>query len=173
MAPVHLLIGVVLAGNVDPTEKVLRDMQRIDQVVIKAASLAQRRAGRDDVRTFAQRLEMDHRFAHHQGLSLARELELQLPAPDPGSEEAKRLEELSERVSELEALRGPEFDLAFLRLMRVANMHAIDTLTSAERHVSPALVRAFDRLIPIFEQHVELAVRLTGSTEARAEAEGE
>jgi predicted outer membrane protein len=171
------IVGLVLAGSLatpkeaqaEDAQRVLRNMQHLNQVVIKAASLAQRRAGREDVRSFARRTEMDHRFVLHRVLELADELQLELAKPD-ATEQAKRLDQFAERLGELEALRGPDFDLLFLRLMRAANLHAIDLLSSAETHVDPGLARALDRLIPIYEQHVELALHLTGTSEAQAKA---
>jgi predicted outer membrane protein len=155
----------------DRTQEVLRNMQHLNQVVIKAASLAQRRAGRDELRAYARRVEMDHRFSLHRVQELAGELDLSLSGgPKTETEQEKRLQQFTERLAELEALRGPEFESIFLRLMRASNLQAVDVLTGAEPHVSPGLARALDRLVPIFEQHVELAAHLTGTSQARAEA---
>ena len=154
----------------DEAEDVLRRMHQLNQVVVKAASLAQSRAVRGDVRSFAHRLEMDHRFVAHEMLDMAEELDVKLSTadvaePDP---ELERYQQVTERLGELETLRGPEFELAFVRLMRIAHLFAIDLLSSAQGDLSPGLVRALDRLIPIYEQHVELAAHLAGGSEATA-----
>ena len=165
-----LLMNLPGVAYADDTEKALHDLHELNQVVIKAASLAQRRAARDDIEAYARRLVMDHRFADYQVLDLASDLGLDISKPAaPRPDEAKGQDQLLQRSAELESLTGPEFELAFIRTMRAVHTHAIDVLSRAQRRSAPSLVRMLDRLIPIFEQHVELAIHLSGSSEARAE----
>ena len=172
-------MGLVLASSLgmpckawaDETEKLLRRIHALNQAVIKAASLAKQHAGRNDVRSYGRLLEMDHRYADYQVLKLAKDEQLALTPPaSDDSEETKRQQQLNDGIAELEALRGAEFDLAFLRTMRSAHTTSIDMLSSAQRYADPHLLKLLDRMIPILEQHVELAVHLAGSTE-QAEAE--
>lgn len=167
------LISLALAagaGSAGRAQDVLRDLHHKSEVVLKAASLAQRRAGRNDVLSYARRLEMDHRYAAHRMLELAEDLDVRLLPPAPNTAEARREQELSKSLGELESLRRSEFDRSFLRLMRTVHLEAIDELSTSERGLPAGLVRALERLIPIYEQHVELAIHLSGTAEARAEA---
>jgi predicted outer membrane protein len=168
-----LLISLPQNVLADDTDRVLRDVHELNWIVIKAASLAQRKATREEVRAYGRRLEMDHRFADYRVLELASDLGIEISKPVTTRErtdEEKEQSHFVDRLAELESISsGPEFERAFVRMMRAVHSHAIDGLSSALRRSAPSLVRMLDRMIPIFEQHVELAVNLSGSSEAHAE----
>ncbi len=164
------LIGLVMISGVagDQSEVVLRHMHRLNGLVMEAAALARTHAERDDVRAYARRLEMDHGYADDQVLELAAELHVEGVGPAPG--EASQDRRLRERLAELEGEHGQAFDDDFLRLMTHAHVQVIDTVTGARRSLPQPLARMVDRVLPILEQHVQLAAHLTGRVEGTAEA---
>jgi putative membrane protein len=159
-----LMLSVPNQAQADETATTLRDLHRLNQLAAKAGSLAQKKASREDVRSYGYRLMLDHRYSDRQVLRIAAELGV-----DVGTTKTDHDDPLVQDLAQLETLTGPAFDLAFIRTMRAMHTRAIEALTGSQRLLVRPLVRFLDRTVPILEQHVELAVHLAGGAEEHAE----
>lgn len=154
--------AVLRAGNVSERaleEGVIAKLHETNGMEIAMGELAVKRASNPRVRDFSDLLIRDHELADRLLRALARDRGLSIPGPTS----AAKPQELA-TMSRLRNLGGPAFDQAFLETMIVGHEEALGTLSGAWNTVAqPGLRKLVRRLIPIFEQHLELARSLAAA----------
>lgn len=130
--------------------------------LIEVARLALTRGTSRRVRSYADRLERDHRMGDLALIDLAKERGWTIGEPEPRDEaEAAALRSEHESVEQLRLVRGPSFDREFLGLTANVLDRAIYGLRTARDRVDdPKLRRLLARSLPLLEQQRALAERL-------------
>ncbi len=123
---------------------------------IATGSLAASRATRQDVRDFGAMLARDHRVVQGQGRDLAGKLKV-TPTPVAADFPLKVAHEAA--IKRLEALRGAEFDKAFLEHEVAYHRAVIDAVTGT---LLPAIRNAelralVEKVAPAFVAHMQAA----------------
>jgi putative membrane protein len=126
---------------------------------IETGKLAAQRGQSADVRQFGAMLARDHEMVRQQGRDLAKKLGV-TPTPPAGDQSAKDQAALFRRLG---ALRGPEFDRAFLK--HEADFHR-DVIAAVETTLLPAIknqeLKALVlKVAPAFQAHMEMAQNLS------------
>lgn len=167
MARVHygcilmLCFAATSAGAAPPVHvtKELKDvlpvMIQVNRAMVNIGKVAQDRANRDDVADYAERLWRDHQFALKKLRHLAVE---QAIAMEPTAKPPAALRKLRTALSELRKAPDPRFDAKFVTTMATVQQRMKRQLSSALRIApDPDAQVLFNRLIPIVDQHIELA----------------
>jgi putative membrane protein len=147
----------------DATEALLTGMHELHQVVIELAELAYAKSATHDVRAYADRLIRDHRGFDKRLMKVAKSHGLALDdvlAAAPDAEE--RHAAMTELMTALGSLDGPQFDMIFVHMMEVAHLSALEVLTR-EAHTARGhdVQRLMAGVIPLLGQHLRLARNLT------------
>ena len=140
----------------DPTIVAIFD--QANTADIETGKLAAERGHSDEVRQFGAMLARDHEMVRRQGRDLAKKLGVTPtpPAGDRGPQDQAAL------VRRLEALRGAEFDRAFLQ-------HEVDfhreVIAAMETTLLPAIENGelkalVVKVAPAFQAHMEMAQNL-------------
>lgn len=147
----------VEATRVPTPDQLASKIRAVDAMEIEAGRLAQARGSTDGVRRYGLVLERDHRLADRRVTALANAQGLTLTEVPPSAEEAAEMARLG-------SLRGAAFDDAFLKAMKAGHGRTLELLAKA-RQSTPDLRLAdlISRLIPILEQHDQLAGGLAAS----------
>lgn len=141
---------------------VLSEMHAINQLEIKAGSIAKEQGATSQVREYGDRLLRDHTkadamvqsFAESRGIELMGEPSLPLDVQ-------QKLDSAKLTMQRVEAMRGVEFDEEFLELMKGGHVAAITTLGEAHQTLEGTdLGGLIGKLLPILEQHYEIAAML-------------
>ncbi len=127
-------------------------------VDIETGKLAAQRGHSEEVRQFGAMLARDHDMVRQQGRDLAKKLGV-TPTPPPGDKTAQDQAAVIRRLS---ALRGAEFDRAFLQ--REVQFHK-DVIAAIDTTLLPAIkneeLRAFVvEVAPAFQAHLVMAENL-------------
>lgn len=125
---------------------------------IETGKLAAERGHSTEARQFGAMLARDHEMVRQQGRDLAKKLGV-TPTPPPGDKSAQDQAAVIRRLS---ALRGAEFDRAFLQ--REVQFHK-DVIAAIEATLLPAItneeLRAFVvKATPAFQAHLGMAENL-------------
>lgn len=162
--------------------KLLAQMHMMNEMVIKAARMAEQRAEREDVQDYATRLGVDHGFADEKVRTVAKQLNVDLEkvvknlktkmqSTDAPSQTGKKKQQgageqkplqamkmLDQKLKRLRELEAGKFDVQFVRVMEMAHQTAVQNLTAARGRIeAEPLQHLLSDLIPILEQHVALA----------------
>jgi putative membrane protein len=125
---------------------------------IETGKLAAKRGQSNEVRQFGAMLARDHEMVRQQGRDLAKKLGV-TPTPPAGD---KSLQDQGAVIRRLSALKGAEFDRAFLQ--REVQFHK-DVIAAIETTLLPAIkneeLRALVvKVAPAFEAHLQMAENL-------------
>jgi putative membrane protein len=125
---------------------------------IETGKLAEKRGHSAEVRQFGAMLARDHEMVRQQGRDLAKKLGV-TPTPPVGD---KSLQEQAAVIQRLSALKGAEFDRAFLQ--REAQFHK-DVIAAIKTTLLPAiknpeLKALVVKVAPAFEAHLQMAENL-------------
>jgi putative membrane protein len=160
VAPLLILAPAAASGQDqaldDPTIVAIFDAANTAD--IETAALAQDRAGSKTVREFAAMLARDHKMVRQQGRDLAAKLGV-TPTPPKDDQGAK---DHAAALARLRALKGAEFDRAFLQhevAFHKAVIDAINTtlLPAIQNEEVKALVV---KVAPAFQAHMQMAEEL-------------
>jgi putative membrane protein len=127
-------------------------------VDIETGELAAERGHSNEVRQFGAMLARDHEMVRQQGRDLAKKIDV-TPTPPAGDQSTQAQAAVIRRLS---ALRGAEFDRAFLQ--REVQFHK-DVIAAIETTLLPAIknkeLRAFVvKVAPAFQAHLVMAENL-------------
>lgn len=147
--------------------KVLSKIHHTNQMEIQAGKLAMEKGHSEDVRDYGERLRRDHQNADKRLKALVEQEDVPLVKPQPQTEkEKKQAKKQKQTMQKLQTLEGEEFDEAFLKFMVEGHQHSIQTLSKAHEKLEDPDVRDLvGKLIPILEQHLQLAKNLRGEPE--------
>jgi putative membrane protein len=125
---------------------------------IETGKLAEKRGHSKEVRQFGAMLARDHAMVRQQGRDLAKKLGV-TPTPPIGD---KSLQDQAVVIRRLSALKGPEFDQAFLE--REVQFHK-DVIAAIETTLLPAIqneeLKALVlKVAPAFDAHLQMAENL-------------
>jgi putative membrane protein len=125
---------------------------------IETGKLAAKRGQSKEVHQFGAMLARDHEMVRQQGRDLAKKLGV-TPTPPAGD---KNLEDQAAVIRRLSALKGSEFDRAFLQ--REVQFHK-DVIAAIETTLLPAikneeLKALVVKVAPAFEAHLQMAENL-------------
>jgi len=147
--------GGPAAGNWTAS-KLVTDIHSIDQMEVTMGQLAQQKGSTARVRRYGSLLARDHRLADQQLISLARDQHLGVAAT--GMSLADRA-----KMTRLQGLSGRAFDRQFMADMKAGHDQAIAMLKASRGQLVNPSVRDFvGKLIPILNQHRDLAQHLEG-----------
>jgi putative membrane protein len=142
-------------------EKDLREIELDDKSLVKISGhahllatqygqLAQRKGDSMEVRQFGQKMISDHREAHQQIRPLAQELEVTLPVSVK--------DKYQERLQELEALSGQEFDREFAKDMIKGHRMHITLYERAQEKVENEQLKTYvEESLPKLNAHLQAA----------------
>jgi len=127
-------------------------------VDIETGKLAAKRGHSKEVRQFGARLARDHDMVRQQGRDLAKKLGV-TPTPPAGDKSA---EDQAAVIARQRALRGAEFDSAFLQ--REVQFHK-DVIAAIKTTLLPTIkneeLKAFVvKVVPAFQAHLQMAENL-------------
>ena len=146
--------GDPLAGE-QPDAELLSNLVQASAITIDLGQLATEKASSAYVRRFGDRLARDHRLNERAVHDYARRHGIAMP--DTGSTTAGEV---------LEAKTGPQFDRSFLMAEQVLSRRELAVLGDARLSLAdPELRKMVGRLIPILQQHLELATALANGNE--------
>ena len=132
---------------------ILSQMHQINVMEIKAGNLAESKGDSEEVRAYGKWLANDHQYADSLLENLAAQQHLALP-----SATAQQLLQAANLEQKLDAASGADFDHAFLAAMIQGHTEAIEILNRSYDRLSDPEVRKFvGRVLPILQQHVQLA----------------
>ncbi len=176
--PANVSQAHVLAGEIG----VLKQLHAVNQMEIQAGQLAEKNGSTSRIRTFGKRLVMDHRFADRllQQYLDYRHLSLNSAVASPllmGSNPASQaqlaagaqplsaavqgmLAQTQHSLANLEGLKGKLFDQGFLAVMRQGHLQSMGALREVQSQVTPRLRGLLGRLMPVLQEHEELAQKL-------------
>ena len=159
------------APHLTPAEKqmdamVLSKMHQVNQLEIKMGELAMKKAQSKEVQAYGRRLRNDHQLGDRLVTQLAEREGLTLADPKPQTPEQEQKAQKQKMMSEkLESLEGPEFDKTFLNAMEQGHTQAIQMLAQAhEKLKDPQVWGLVGKMLPILEQHLQLAKDLENKT---------
>jgi putative membrane protein len=126
---------------------------------VVAAQLAERRAARADVRTFAARVASDHAKVNESLNALARQKQI-FPPTTPSDAERQEM-------SRLEGLRGAAFDQQFLDQQVAMHQRAVSLYRQESQQGTDPDVKSFAaHMLPLLEEQLAEAERLGGRAPA-------
>lgn len=165
------------AEQPDASEALLQMMHLLNRAIIEASSDVRDRAVSERVRAYARRVELDHRFSERKVLEMGadfgldvREAERELLGTNVDG--AEELREMLEELKALQGVAGSQLDRAFLSTMEAVHARAIAMLSRGAADAAPVVQDLLARQIPIFRQHLDLAVTLMGGSTPRARTDG-
>jgi putative membrane protein len=159
-APLLILAPAAVAGQEqaldDPTIVAIFDAANTAD--IETGALAEARGASKEVRDFGAMLARDHKMVRQQGRDLAAKLGVTPtpPKPDQGAKDH------AAAMATLRALKGAEFDRAFLQHEAAFHKAVIDAITSTllpaiQNDELEALVK---KVAPAFQAHMQMAEEL-------------
>jgi putative membrane protein len=152
------------AAQASPPEVVLSTMHQMNQLEMNLGQLAEQKGASEDVRAFGERLYRDHRFGDRKVTGVAAAQDLQL-LPPPQLPAAPKLQSMKQKAQQLQGMGGPSFDGMFLQMMVQSHEMATSMLADAlDRLPSGPTRQLVSRLLPVLQQHLELARELQGET---------
>lgn len=167
------LLGVRVAaqqGLAPGDLEILAKVHQANQMEIQVGALAASRAQADRVKRYGDLLARDHRMGDGQVTQLAsRKGVSQLPAPVPATpaEQADMQAQMA-ATDRLKTLSGAEFDRVFTSGMIADHEKAIGMLRSAAQQANdPDVRKLLEGMVPILEQHRDIAQQLHGDLSGR------
>lgn len=161
---VSALEGSGSGSKPSETQVVLATMRGFNRLEARLGRLAEQRSGSVDVRRFGERLYLDHRFANHQVTKVMHIDRLKLPSPKK-LPAASKLQAVRQAMGQLGQEKGVQFDRSFLKVVVRSQEMAIKMLQGAQKQLPEGEARALvSRVVPILEQHVELAQEMENGT---------
>lgn len=137
-------------------DKVLSDMHQMNNMQIEMGQMALDKGTTAEVRRFGDRLMRDHKVGDDKVVGLADELGIALMEMPPKPEQMKMKQNL-------QSASGEAFDQAYIEAMRKSHQQAIKKLTMARDTLdTEEVVDLAAMMIPIMEQHRDLALHLQG-----------
>jgi putative membrane protein len=133
--------------------EVIDQLHAANVLEIAAGKLAQRHAGSADVKRYGEHLVQDHTKADRELTAFAKRTGVKLAVVD------------SAKLDALKALRGKDFDRAFLGMMVKDHQSAIELVRTAQPRATNYDVRAIlDKTLPTLEHHSQTARQLSGGS---------
>ncbi len=124
---------------------------------VKVADLGTKKAVRSDVKAFAETVLADHTKVNAELKTLARAKSVELPS---GTEDTH-----GSAHSNLEKLRGAEFDDGFLDHMVAGHKKGVSNFDEASKSATDSEVKAFAaKTLPALRSHLETAMKLSANT---------
>jgi putative membrane protein len=164
------------AGQHQPAlseSQVLAKLHAANQMEMEAGGLAASRAQSGKVKRYGEQLIKDHRQADNSVMALAKRKGVDLqsvastPARPTDASDTEGLEHAQRSSMErLRALKGSDFDRAFLATMVADHDDALRLVRNARSQTQDPELRALlVKLSPVLQQHYDLAQRLLRSGE--------
>lgn len=147
---------------------VLAKLHRINELEIEAGTLAKQNSQTARVQRFGDQLVRDHRQADALIREFAEQRDAQLTTPTPKDGlEQERMQTQQAAVERMRTLRGAEFDREFLPAMVAGHENAIQLIQEARNQTEDDEFRSLlARLLPVLQQHRDLASRLSEEAES-------
>lgn len=159
-----LLSGAATAQEIalaqdNPDARFLTDAVRGDLAEVKIGELAQQQGQSEGVREFGNMLVEDHSKSMKDTAELAKDLEV-IPPAEPTAEQKRKHDALA-------ALSGAEFDRQFAAEMVMAHQEMIGKFERQAQSGDSKVAKHAEKLLPVLEQHLEMAQRLQSGEQAR------
>lgn len=149
--------GAVMAADASDTATVLRSLHHANQMSIELGRLAQYKGHANGVTTLGTTLVFEHSAADLQVVALAEREKIDLTAAMPPGEGRQD----DKTMAKLRTLKGMAFDRAFARAMLDDHTHELHEAKAARDRTDDGRLKALLlSLIPVLEQHREIAQRL-------------
>ncbi len=152
------------AKNPSLDVRVLSTIHATNAIEVEAGKLAQQKGQSDTVRKLGDRIARDHLSSDKMVTDLAHKKKVELDPVKPQTDEEKQQHEKRVKMMEkLRNLQGSEFDSAFLKFMEEGHARSIEKLQASREKLQDGDVRDLvNKLLPILEQHRELAAHQEG-----------
>lgn len=144
---------------------VLRKIHLINQLEIKAGTIAEQKGHTKQVRDYGKRLVNDHSKADKEVEQTAKRENIDVNTPIAEVDEKMNRTE-NEIMSKLQAASGADFDRTFAKEMDSAHQDAIDSLKAAEeQYQGTDTAKLIGKILPKLASHERIAEKI----EKRAE----
>lgn len=155
------LVSTVRAeeGLTDTEKQLVFRLHHINGVEVQLGGLAKTRASDKAVREYAAMLVRDHQRADAELRNLAKKKQLNMLEPTPyDTNDAQAMQNESNTIAHLRALKGADFDREFALALASAHDKAVGLVESAESKLHDADLRAqIDKLVPTLKHHAARA----------------
>jgi len=142
--------------------KILLQIHQADLKEIAIGQVAERKASVSEVQAYAKQLVDDHTSADQQVVTVAKKMNVHLH--DTAAKDGRHR---SMAEQKLNSARGPDFDRLFLQQASADHDRLIKALKQEREDASDDDIEALiDKILPIFEQHKELAQMLIKKEQA-------
>jgi putative membrane protein len=161
-----------MSSTTPSTGLILAEMHQANLMEIAMGKMAEQKASSDEVRAYADQLVRDHTSADAQVVAMAKETGVDLKKGAEAHQAIRQqsaLEKQEER--KLSAAKGPDFDRLFLQQASTDHDKLINKLNQIRKDASDDEIESLiDKMVPILEQHKELAQILMKKEQALSQA---
>ena len=160
-ALVFLAFGLVHAAHAAdalPAARFVGFMQEFDDFEIGSSRMALQKSSNEAIRSFANRMIVDHEEARSV-LARARQEAGVTLAPTPGGLEPRRAAVLDR----LGVLQAAEFDTVYVESQLATHLEVVDQVGAYSQNGDIGSLRSYAQtMLPKLQQHLEMAKRLAG-----------
>jgi putative membrane protein len=157
--------GAGAARADDQAVKVLSDLHHANQMEIHMGKMAKEKSQSSDVQAYGDKLVKDHQDADDKVLKIAKDDGITLLAPaDQGMMAKMESSKGENKMADLSAKSGADFDRAFLKEMVADHKKDIAKMEKAQKSLTQADVKDLvTNVLPTLREHLAIAQKLSGN----------